>query len=1000
MDGGVLSLVGGEGWLSRLVGYYLETLKNSRSASLGWTINILRGRTHAFVDVAALCDEEPLLSSDRGEVSFRLHKQLPKVEVDVAAGEEEEGAIESEFEPDPDREHAFARLRTMAQRNALNPYEREFLYAYPFVVGLVRNERICAPLFTVPCSVESDLQTGEVIAHLLADELEANMRLWGHILPEGDQRLLQEKVFRDTLMELPLDSDELLALFQRLRNAFPPLMDRCPSEWHWHLSPLADLKNWEQKGIRIVSCAAVIWTVRVHHYLRADLEALVNGSAGNVDESVLRLFSPDFLKTPYAIQTRDHEVEPAPLEELVFPLKSNPDQRRVAKALEHHSLIVVQGPPGTGKSETIANLICHLVAQGKTVLLSSQKNKALEVVAERLNNLGIKYLAMTLLRGDKESRQRLVTELQTLDGYLQQYPASVLEGRRKQLNGELTESQRHLSAIQKEFEKQWQEERDKSEKYRQFHVTRKDDLFPTQALVPDGDENSLASALTRYAQCYAQCSQLWQKLTSWSERLKVFHKKINWREDMAQWRDRWQNWLAEAEALCAELVDEQEVIDCARRLWRVVSEDVCHLDAEMERLKIASVAAQDAWRAWSDVSDNFGENSQAFQIAERLERSNDIYPSEPQNEFLQAVGEYARSFWEAKTFWDEFVSWTKSNSVDLHDQFVNCLLDEIRTLLLNSEKIAQKLTDARVRRWLDILGKNASNHDQLACLAKQLQIAFQEVERWWGSIQRLRIQSGEESLKAAQRLSILPEDLRTAMASAFEIFYRNAQTALMLPRWHPRCWLAQRRALSSIAPFSATTLKSATWLRVLNQRDIIALESEYRKLVTILEHADLEARLDKLLGELAYPILNLDWMRAFSDWQSLRGELEALEGALWVLQESHAILRNNLWATLPQFFEPLKRALKTRDVSAIEEHLPRCKAWLESLPAFAKALRLEQEKLHGCPTLLAWTREQMIEVDVLPDDWLWRLKILLQLAVARRKFHEAAKVLSPPLLKP
>jgi hypothetical protein len=141
-------------------------------------------------------------------------------------------------------------------------------------------------------------------------------------------------------------------------------------------------------------------------------------------------------------------------------------------------------------------------------------------------------------------------------------------------------------------------------------------------------------------------------------------------------------------------------------------------------------------------------------------------------------------------------------------------------------------------------------------------------------------------------------------------------------------------------------------------------------------------------------------MRAFSDWQSLRGELEALEGALWVLQESHAILRNNLWATLPQFFEPLKRALKTRDVSAIEEHLPRCKAWLESLPAFAKALRLEQEKLHGCPTLLAWTREQMIEVDVLPDDWLWRLKILLQLAVARRKFHEAAKVLSPPLLKP
>ena len=42
------------------------------------------------------------------------------------------------------------------------------------------------------------------------------------------------------------------------------------------------------------------------------------------------------------------------------------------------------GPPGTGKTHTIANLIGDLLAQGKTVLVSSQKEKALRVLKSML----------------------------------------------------------------------------------------------------------------------------------------------------------------------------------------------------------------------------------------------------------------------------------------------------------------------------------------------------------------------------------------------------------------------------------------------------------------------------------------------------------------------------------------------------------------------------------------------------------------------------------------
>lgn len=52
--------------------------------------------------------------------------------------------------------------------------------------------------------------------------------------------------------------------------------------------------------------------------------------------------------------------------------------------------LVVQGPPGTGKSQMIANLVAAAVGQGQRVLLVCQKRAALDVVAERLQSVGVR----------------------------------------------------------------------------------------------------------------------------------------------------------------------------------------------------------------------------------------------------------------------------------------------------------------------------------------------------------------------------------------------------------------------------------------------------------------------------------------------------------------------------------------------------------------------------------------------------------------------------------
>lgn len=70
--------------------------------------------------------------------------------------------------------------------------------------------------------------------------------------------------------------------------------------------------------------------------------------------------------------------------ELYFPLPWNDEQKQIASKIEVRYGVVVQGPPGTGKSHTIANLLSRFLAQGKSVLVTSQTGKALEVLKDKI----------------------------------------------------------------------------------------------------------------------------------------------------------------------------------------------------------------------------------------------------------------------------------------------------------------------------------------------------------------------------------------------------------------------------------------------------------------------------------------------------------------------------------------------------------------------------------------------------------------------------------------
>ena len=74
----------------------------------------------------------------------------------------------------------------------------------------------------------------------------------------------------------------------------------------------------------------------------------------------------------------------------------------------------MQGPPGTGKSHTIVNLICHALATGQRILVTSHAPRALRVLHEmiRERTRDISALSVVLLGDNRQSLDAMEASVQ------------------------------------------------------------------------------------------------------------------------------------------------------------------------------------------------------------------------------------------------------------------------------------------------------------------------------------------------------------------------------------------------------------------------------------------------------------------------------------------------------------------------------------------------------------------------------------------------------------
>lgn len=126
--------------------------------------------------------------------------------------------------------------------------------------------------------------------------------------------------------------------------------------------------------------------------------------------------------------TADPDSSPKTTAELVDVLLSkeaNPEQIRVAQQTDSSAGTLVQGPPGTGKTHTIGNLIGHLLASGKSVLVTSHTTKALRMVRSQVVEK-LRSLCVSVLENDLDSRKQMESAVGTIAERLSKVNAKLL----------------------------------------------------------------------------------------------------------------------------------------------------------------------------------------------------------------------------------------------------------------------------------------------------------------------------------------------------------------------------------------------------------------------------------------------------------------------------------------------------------------------------------------------------------------------------------------------
>lgn len=336
-----------------------------------------------------------------------------------------------------------SKLTELMIQSELSQKDKYLIYGYLFLVGKSSKNRksneFLTPLLYMPCRLE---RNGVNINCMLQDEfLSLNTGALTAMMKKSDDEDEVEQLLEgllDVVPELPITDEKLEIFLTTLKSIIPEIEIKIDhsedvdednvSKDFYKEDEKIDFENLEEvveenavkttvklDKITLTNQNAIILTKRpsITAGVLHELMQIAEKPSGVYRETALNIINEEYLQTKGKLidnpgkQTKDLKDFAA-----ITPLSLSDSQENVIKSLENNTFVAVYGPPGTGKSQTIVNLVSHLIANGKTVLVASRMDKAVDVVSERLNELGAPFLA--LRAGRINYQKQLSFQLQDL----------------------------------------------------------------------------------------------------------------------------------------------------------------------------------------------------------------------------------------------------------------------------------------------------------------------------------------------------------------------------------------------------------------------------------------------------------------------------------------------------------------------------------------------------------------------------------------------------------
>ena len=315
--------------------------------------------------------------------------------------------------------------------------DKYLIYGYLFLVGKSKTGRkneFLTPLLYTPCRLE---RNGININCMLTDEfVSLNTGALTALMKKSDDDDENEQLIEgllDVVPTVPITKEKLDVFLTTLKSIIPQIditlshemdvkEDNIEKDFYSekinaeNVDEIIEEEETSKKvtvsldKMHITEQCAIILTKRpaatagVLH----ELTQIAEKPSGVYRETVLNIINEEYTQSKPVDSQQKTLADFFP----VTPLSLSDAQLNVIKNVENNKLVSVFGPPGTGKSQTIVNLVAHLIANGKTVLVASRMDKAVDVVAERLNSLGAPFLA--LRAGRLNYQKELSLQLQDL----------------------------------------------------------------------------------------------------------------------------------------------------------------------------------------------------------------------------------------------------------------------------------------------------------------------------------------------------------------------------------------------------------------------------------------------------------------------------------------------------------------------------------------------------------------------------------------------------------